>query len=1259
MRVTPLPAISFPEELPVSGARQEIARAIESNQVVIVSGETGSGKTTQLPKICLALGRGTGRLIGHTQPRRIAASSIAKRIAQELGTAPGEVVGYKIRFTDHTRPGASIKLMTDGILLAETQGDPLLRAYDTLIIDEAHERSLNIDFLLGYVKQLLQSGQRPDLKVIITSATIDAQRFAQHFGSERVPAPVLEVSGRLFPVELRYRPPNEGDDVDDRTLMDAMVDAVDELAGIGRGDVLVFLPGEREIREAAEALRKHHPAGAEILPLFARLSAEEQERVFKPTSRGRRIVLATNVAETSLTVPGVRYVVDTGLARVKRYSYRNKVEQLQVERISQAAANQRAGRCGRVADGVCIRLYSEDDYTQRPRFTDPEVQRSSLAGVILRMKSLGLGDAAEFPFVEPPPKRAIADGYQLLAEINAVDDRNELTAIGRELARLPLDPRVARMLLGAREQHCLRELLVIAAALSVHDPRERPLESQDAADNAHRRYVDDKSDFLSWLKLWAFLQEKIDHKKSNRKLTDELKAHFLSPRRVREWIDVHTQLSTIVAEHGWQINQSAATFEQIHRALLAGLLGNIGLRIADSERGEPPYGGARGIKFFVWPGSGLLKKSGRWIVAVELVETTRLFARTVATIEPAWLETAGAHLLKKSHSDPHWEKKRAQVMAFERATLYGLVVYSQRRVPFAPIDAALARNIFIREALVAGEFETRAPFLTHNLHLVQQIRQLEHKARRLDVLVDDDLITAFYDRIIPAEINSGAEFDRWRVDAERTRPKLLFLSRDELMQHEAAGVTTDAFPKQLVLRGRGTELRLPLDYHFEPGSPRDGVTMTVPLVALNQIDAEQCEWLVPGMLKEKVQLLLKSLPQKLRRHCVPLPEYAAAFVQRAEASSESRMTKSLIEALIADIRVERGIVCQPADFKRESLPAHLMMNFKLVDEHGRQLAMSRNLAQLKSERGGEAKSTFQRVAASHPVVDELHDHITDWDFGELPAVLEIRRNGQSLVGYPAAVDHGAYCAIEVFDTLEQAAREHRVGMRRLFRLQLKDQVKFLEKSLADLQMVQVRASTIAALQDALPSFEELREQIIAAALDRTCMMAPEPTNRASFIERRNEARGRISLIAQELARLVTTVVEQTAVIARKLPALKPFPRAVADIEHQLAQLFVTDFIVRVPSSQLAQYPRYLKAVEVRIDKFKLDSARDAARMNEIAALQTPWLRTVAARKGADDRRLEEFRWLLEELRVSLFAQELKTPIPVSVKRLQKVWEASR
>jgi ATP-dependent helicase HrpA len=1264
----PLPAITFPEELPVSVRRDDIARAIAAHQVVIVSGETGSGKTTQLPKICLQLGRGLSRMIGHTQPRRIAASSIARRIAQELQTPLGDVVGFKVRFTDQTRPGTAIKLMTDGILLAESQADPLLSQYDTLIIDEAHERSLNIDFLLGYLRQLLP--RRPDLKIIITSATIDAERFAQHFGTPQSPAPVIEVSGRLYPVEIRYRPVADADDADDRTLMDALVDAVDECAGAGRGDVLVFLPGEREIREAAEALRKHRVGSAgraaalgsatEILPLFARLSTEEQDQVFRPSTSGRRIVLATNVAETSLTVPGIRYVVDTGLARVKRYSYRSKVEQLQVEPISQAAANQRAGRCGRVADGICIRLYAEEDYSRRPRFTDPEILRASLASVILRMKSLGLGDVAQFPFVEPPAGRAIADGMQLLAELNAVDEHNELTVVGRQLAKLPLDPRVARMLLAAREQHCLAELLIIAAALSAQDARERPLEAQEAADQAHRRHADDKSDFLTLVKLWNFVHERIGHKKSNRKLTEDLRSQFLSPRRVREWIDVHGQLAALVGEQGWRLNASPATFEQVHLALLAGLLGNVGCRVLDAERGEPPYGGARGIKFHVWPGSALLKKAGRWIMAAELVETSRLFARTIATIEPAWLERVGAHLLKKSHSDPHWEKRPAQVMAFERATLYGLLVYQQRRVHYGALDASHAREIFIREALVAGEYETRAPFFGHNQRLLREIRELEHRSRRLDVLVDDELIFAFYDRLIPADIHTGAGFEHWRTEAEEQNPRVLFLVRDELMRHEAAGVTTDLFPKQLMLRGKaGPEAALALSYHFEPGSPRDGVTLTVPLAALNQIDAARTEWLVPGMLKEKAHLLLKSLPQKMRRHCVPLPEYAAAFVAR----QGSRTNEPLIDVLIGDVREHAGVVCQRADFKLETLPAHLTMNFKVVDEHGRQLGMGRNLAPLRAELGEEIQSSFRSAArADVAVAQSLQTDIRDWDFDELPELLQLERQGPdgravTLVGFPALVDRQDRCEIEVFDEADEARLQHRAGLRRLFRLQLREQLKFLEKSLASLQTTQMQAGTVPTLAAAFPGFETMREQVLVAAVDRTCLVDPWPTDRASFVARKDEARAKLSLIAQEIARLLGAIVADAAALPKKMHASRGFAAAIADIEQQLQRLFPRNFVIDVSAGQLAHYPRYLKAIALRLDKIKDDPSRDAQRLQEVAALQVPWLREVAARKGVSDLRLEDFRWLLEELRVSLFAQELRTPMPVSSKRLQKAWDA--
>ncbi|WP_186024161.1 ATP-dependent RNA helicase HrpA [Burkholderia gladioli] len=1321
----PIPPISFPESLPVSGKREEIARAIAANQVVIVCGETGSGKTTQLPKICLELGRGLGAggkgLIGHTQPRRLAASSTGRRIAEELGTPFGEVVGYKVRFTDNLAPGASVKLMTDGILLAETQTDPLLRAYDTLIIDEAHERSLNIDFLLGYLKQILP--KRPDLKLIVTSATIDAERFARHFGSEEKPAPVFEVSGRLYPVEMRYRPIADdrpaairnaegaasGRDRQksareaERDLMDGIVDAVDELCREGPGDVLVFLPGEREIREAAEALRKHHPPHTEILPLFARLSAGDQERVFK-ASNARRIVLATNVAETSLTVPGIRYVVDTGLARVKRYSYRNKVEQLQVESISQAAANQRAGRCGRVADGICIRLYEEADYLARARFTDPEILRSSLAAVILRMKSLHLSSIESFPFIEPPPGRAIADGYQLLNELGAVDDDNALTPLGRELARLPLDPRVGRMILAARDQQALREVLIIASALSVQDPRDRPIEAQEQADQAHRKFADERSEFLQWLRIWSWFEEAVAHKKSNRQLVDACRANFLSHLRLREWRDVHSQLLTVVREHGWRLNEVEATFEQVHLSLLTGLLGNIGMKADD----EPHYLGARGIKFHLWPGSALVKKAGRWVMAAELVETSRLYARCLARIEPEWVEKIGAHLLKTSLSEPHWEKKPAQVSAYERGTLYGLIIYNRRRVAFGRQDPRRARELFIRGALVDGEFDTKLAFFAHNRKLLADIEQLEHKSRRQDVLVDDELIHGFYDQAIPEGIHTGAAFERWYRDEVRKsgqtedKLRLLYLSRDDLMRHEAAGVTTDLFPKRLTMAG----VEMGLSYHFEPGSPRDGVTLQVPLYALNQVDARRAEWLVPGMLKEKVQLLLKSLPQKLRRHCVPLPEFAAGFVERA--GGERFGAGALLDVLIGDIRNQTQIAMKSSDFKLETLAAHLFMNFKVIDEHGRQLGMGRNLAQLRGELGAQAQQHFQKIAAAATLAPAgesaegaelrpapaapgtggrsapprtapatakgaaggageggqggqgaqgaqggataLYENLTTWNFGKLPELLEIRRRGQTLFGYPALVDRGTHCDVEVFDSPEEAARIHRAGLRRLFALQLKEPIKYLEKNLPGLREMAMQYMT-------LGSQDELRDQLIDTALDRACLQDPLPIDDAGFHARRDEGRSRLNLLAQEIARLVGQILAEYAGLGKKLAQAKPFAAAHADMTAQLGALVGKRFVIDTPYPQLAHFPRYLKGIAMRIDKLKADAARDARQLAEFAPLNQQYLRALSQRGGAADARLTEFRWLLEELRISLFAQELRTPMPVSVKRLHKVWES--
>ena len=1239
-RIARLSPIAFDPALPVNARRDEIRAAIERHPVVIVCGETGSGKTTQLPKILLEMGRGARGLIGHTQPRRIAARSVAARLAQELKTEPGVVVGYKVRFQDKVRRDSLVKLMTDGILLAETQGDPLLRQYEVIILDEAHERSLNIDFLLGYFKRLLP--RRPDLKLIITSATIDADRFSRHFDG----APAIEVSGRLYPVEVRYQPV-EGD-AEDTTREEeeqALADAVELLCRKGPGDVLVFLPGEREIRDAAEVLRKHHPPGTEILPLYARLSAADQDRVFR-TGAARRIVLATNVAETSLTVPRVRYVVDTGVARVKRYSVRNKVEMLRVEDISQAAAKQRAGRCGRVADGICIRLYAEADHDRRPAYSEPELLRSSLAAVILRAKSLQLGGVEDFPFLDPPPPRAIADGYALLAELGAVDEANALSAVGRSLAKLPLDPRIGRMLIAARAEGCLEELLVIAAALSVPDPRERPLDRAGAADERHARFADERSDFLAFLKLWTFFSEALEHKKSNRKLAQLCRENYLSIARMREWRDLHAQLQSLVAELGWRLSSADVAKPEgvaaTHRALLAGLLGNIGLR----DDATNAYTGARGIKFWIHPGSWT-KKPGKWIVAAALVETTRLYARTVATIDPRWLEEVGAHLLKRHRENPHWEKKPAQVVALERGTLYGLPVYANRRMHYGPLDPAAARELFIRSALVEGEFETRAPFFAHNRRLVAEIERLEHKSRRPDILVDEDLIAAFYDARVPEGIHNGADFERWRKDIERTEPKRLYLRREDLMRHEAAGITTDNFPPTLQFGPNA----FALEYHFEPGAARDGVTLTAAVALLNQVSAARCEWLAPGLLKEKVRALAKSVPQRLRHRLGPLDAFAEGFVASAQPTD-----LPLATALARWIRTELNLEVPVDAFRPDSAPLHLHMNFRVVDEHGRQLAMSRNLAELKR---AWAPQTQAALADSASVPEDQRHRA--WDFGDLAEIMEIRsvggagRGDQTLVGYPALADLGDAVALQVFDSPERARAVHRAGLRRLLSITFRDRVRDLEKSVARDNALKLQFAQLAG-DVALP------HEVVMAALERTFFAESIPMTQQAFERSVQDGRNRFNLIAQEIVRMIGVVLGEQAQVQKRLNGVaKAFPGPAEEVRAQCARLLHPRFVSQTPWLRLQHLPRYLKAAALRLDKLREDPMRDARLAAEIAPLANAWQREVVSRVrlGALTPELEQFGWLLEELRVARFAQALKTPVPVSVKRLTKLWQSIR
>jgi ATP-dependent helicase HrpA len=1231
-RLARIPAIIYPEELPIAAKREEIARAIAAHQVVVIAGETGSGKTTQLPKICLDLKRGTHGFIGCTQPRRIAARTVAGRIAHELRSQPGDLVGYKVRFTDKGSADNLIKVMTDGILLAETQTDRHLRRYDTLIIDEAHERSLNIDFLLGYLKQLLP--KRPDLKLIITSATINTEMFSKHFSD----APIIEVSGRLYPVEMRYRPVrSEDEDDQERDMEQAIVDAVDELSRLSReGDVLIFLPGEREIRDTAELLRKHHPPGMEILSLFARQSAQEQERVFHP-SNARRIILATNVAETSLTVPGIRYVIDPGSARIKRYSYRNKVDQLLIEPIAQASANQRAGRCGRVSSGVCVRLYSEQDFQGRPRFTDPEILRTSLAGTILRMAALELGDVADFPFIEPPAARMIADGYGLLQELNAVDDARRLTPVGVQLARLTLDPKLSRMLLAAHDQHCVTEILIIASALSVQDPRIRPMGSEGAADEKHKYFVGEHSDFMGLLKVWAFYEESLKHKKSQRKLVEECHAHFLSYLRLREWHDLHGQLAAQAAELGLRLNPSPATYEQVHRALLAGLIGNIGVK-AD----EGHYQGAREIKFHIHPGSSLFKKRAKWLMAAELTETGKLYARNVAKIEPEWVEQVGAHLIKRHYYDPHWEKSAAQVVAFERVTLYSLTLTPRRRVHFGTIDPAQSREIFIRAALVAGEYETKAKFFLHNQALVEEIRELEHKSRRPDVLVDEEKMFVFFDARIPVDIVNGHGFEKWRREAERENSKLLFMQRDDLMRHGAEDVTETLFPDTLQVEDSACVL----SYRFEPAHPLDGITLTLPLHLLNRVNETRCDWLVPGMIRDKIGALIKCLPKPMRNRLLPHSEFVTAFLSSGATMGEG----DLPTALAAFIKKKYTLQISPDDWRLGELPQHLRMQFCIIDEAGHELAASRDLGELRQKLGQTAQMTFAQSA------DTTHERegLIQWDFGDLPEKVSFNRNGAQLTAYPALVDDGDSVSIRLFDTAEAAALSLRAGVRRLLWLALKEQMKQLEKNIPGFNQIAMQARTVM-------NSDELRDDFLTCIADRAFVGEDDlPRDEKEFNKQRDRAKTRLPAVTQASSRLATEIFTELHTLQARMPGKYPAP-LIADMREQLSHLVYKRFLSATPWAHLQHLPRYLKAMQRRLDRYRENAERDQKHTTSIRGTwQNYQARLEKHRKaGISDAKLTDFRWMLEELRVSLFAQELKTPYPVSYKRLEKAWAETR
>ncbi|MCC7421504.1 MAG: ATP-dependent RNA helicase HrpA, partial [Planctomycetaceae bacterium] len=1403
--------IAYDDELPISSRREEIAAAIRDNPVVIVCGETGSGKSTQLPKICLDLGRGIDGMIGHTQPRRIAARSVATRIAQELGGGGG-IVGSKVRFSDETGPHTLIKLLTDGMLLAESQRDRFLDQYDTLIIDEAHERSLNIDFLMGYVKRLLP--RRPELRVIITSATIDAARFAEHFATERGPAPVLEVSGRTFPVEVRYRPPETDEEGDEPDIPEQIAAALDEIARDEPGDVLVFLPTEHAIHDTAKHLRggpspgrgrAGHRTGpqreTEILPLYARLTGKEQQRVFEAHTH-RRIVLATNVAESSLTVPGIRAVIDTGTARISRYSVRSKVQRLPIESVSQASANQRAGRCGRVGPGICVRLYAEDDYTQREAYTQPEIQRTNLAAVILQAKSMQLGELEDFPFLDPPKPEAIRDGYKTLFELGAIDDKRELTPIGRQLAKLPVDPRIGRMILAARDEGCLHEVLIIAAALEIQDPRDRPLEKQQQADEAHARFANETSDFLSELMLWEFyhgLKEKL----SKNQLRKACQQNFLSAMRMWEWVDVHRQLVEVVDREGLRdggkriegrrdrgiegkrqeersahrdshgrdrtkgrpsstssslhpsvspsLNPPQRDSAAIHRALLTGLLSNIA-QLTDGGPEEPQrkngpaakdappqkqrvsnaeYTAAGGGKFVLWPGSGVFARKPKWVMAAELVETTRRYLRTVSRIDPAWIEPLAPHLVTKTHSDPHWSRAASSVMANERVSLFGLVIVPRRSVRYGGIDPAKSREMFIQHALLEGEFDTPGKFLEHNRALVESLKHLQTKSRRFDFLPEDEVLFEFYDQRLPPDVFDGQRFEAWRRKAEAENPQVLLMTEADVIQKEVEEVSATDFPDAISVR----QMNLPLEYRYEPGTASDGITLSVPREALNQLDPRRLGWLVPGLLEEKISAMIKSLPKELRRHFVPVPDTAKRVLRDLKFGEGD-----LSEAVADVLRKISGEVVPVQSFQVERLPDHLRMNVRVTDAKGESVAAARNLDELRQKLGAEAAASFSNAETGQ----WNRDGLTDWDFDTLPTTVDVVRGGVAMKGYPAIIDRGESVSLRLVDDPHKAAFLSRAGVRRLFSLtcrrDLKSQVDWLP-NMNQLQMLSMTlpkpaestatkggapngsaapkppvsapstakkvpapaqarvagtealrrpgastphaaktgpslrseaaapspsgsTSTAAATPDA--SFVgDFRQQLADLIADRAFFESAEiPQTAHQFKERVRQARNRLSVAVQDVAQVIGPIM--TAYQQARKEAERSHPNALDyvfdDVRRQIALLVEPGFLTSTRWEWLNQYPRYFKAIVARLSRLAGDGIhRDRKLHAQVEPRWRAFLERLFQHRTRDlyDPHLIHYRWMLEEYRVSLFAQSLGTGIAVSEKRLEEQWAKLR
>ncbi|WP_346776932.1 ATP-dependent RNA helicase HrpA [Thalassotalea sp. G2M2-11] len=1230
-------AISYPEALPVSQNVEKIAQAIEQHQVVIIAGETGSGKTTQIPKICLQLGRGIEGMIGHTQPRRIAARTVGARIAEELDSQLGDIVGYKVRFTDQVSENSYIKLMTDGILLAEMQQDRLLRQYDTIIIDEAHERSLNIDFILGYLKQILP--KRPDLKVIITSATIDPERFSQHFTSASgEPAPIIEVSGRTYPVEMCYRPLNENNE--DADIITGILAAVDELSSYGMGDILVFLNGEREIRDTADALEKAKLKHTQILPLYSRLTVQEQNRIFQP-HQGRNIVLATNVAETSLTVPGIKYVIDPGTARISRYSYRTKVQRLPIEPISQASANQRAGRCGRVSEGVCIRLYSEDDFLSRPEFTDPEILRTNLATVILQMLTLDLGSIADFPFVQAPDNRNINDGIRLLEELNATyskKGRTHLTKAGRHLAKYPVDPRLAKMVLTSIELGCVEQVFIIVSALSIQDPRERPYEKQQAADEKHNRFKDKQSDFLSFLNLWHYIQEQ-QKQLSNNQFRKLCQKEFLSYIRIREWQDIFSQLKLALKDSNIAMSslefseENSQAQEVIHQSILSGLLSHLGQLDENKE-----FKGARGSKFYIFPGSALAKKPPKWIMTAELVETSRLFGRMVAKIDPLWLEPMAGHLVKRSYSEPHWEKKQGAVMAYEQVSLYGLIIVSKRKVNFNQIEPQTCREIFIREALVNGDATIRESFFQRNRDLVREVEKLEQKARRKDFLVDEEQLFDFYSSKIPSDVICQRSFLSWWKKTKEKQPKLLNFTREFLLNETSEKVSKAQYP-DVWQQGN---LTFALSYHFSPGDPDDGVSVHIPIGILNQVQDIGFDWQIPALRYDLIIALIKGLPKSLRRNFVPAPNYADACLA-AITPDNNRIKQAVAKQLLR----MTGVKISDEDWQGVTVPEHLCINFKVIDDKGKVQAQGRDLIALQQQLRGKVKASIKKVAEK----GIERTNITEWDFAELPKSYQKKVANLTIKAFPAVVDKQKTVAIELFEQQALAEQAMLSGVARLVLLNIPSPIKYLQQKLPN-------KAKLGLYFNPFGSMNELLNDCVFAACQYLISQLPEiPNHEQAFVQAKDHVRAEIADTVLNLAIKVEQVLRLAHEINKKLKGNVPLNviQSHGDIKQHLAQLVYKGFITQSGFEKMADIERYLKAIQRRLEKLPVDPNQDRLKMLDIAKVQELYQQSLAKvqHDPSLSAQVKQTRWMIEEFRVSLFAQNLKTAYPISAKRINQ------